>query len=162
MRAGLIQALGAMRKIIAAIAVSTICAAAYGHELTSAFPDNVQVSSEGATTTVEYCPDNTCEVFTLSGKSASLPLQDFALAYLFGVSEYVYLEPFQSSSSSLAVRTVLGRYKSDCPQQPARAAARCVVGLLAKRHAIQASFVRYDEGERNVVPISLAVYRHGT
>ena len=151
-----------MRNIIAAIVVSIACAAAHGHELTSAFPDTVQVSTKGTTITVEYCPDNTCEIFTLSGQPASLPLQDFAFAYLFGVSEYVYLEPFQSNSSSLAVRTVLGRYGNDCPQQPARAAARCVVGLLAKRHAIQASFVRYDEGERNVVPISLAGHRHGT
>ena len=161
-RIGLVQALGAMRKIIVAIAVSIICACAYGHELASAFPDSVQVSSEGTTTTVEYCPDNTCEVFTLSGQSASLPLQDFAFAYLYGVSDYVYLETFQSDSSSKSVQTVLGRYKSDCPQQPARAAARCVVGLLAERYAIQASFIRYDEGERNVVPISLAGYRHGT
>lgn len=151
-----------MKRIIAAIAVSTACMAAHGHELASAFPDNVQVSTKGTMTTVEYCPDNTCEVFTLSGRAASIPLQDFVFAYLFGVSEYVYLEPFQSNSSSPAVRTVLGRYRSDCPQQPARAAARCVVGLLAKRHAIQANFVRYDEGQRNVVPIPLAGYRHGS
>jgi len=124
--------------------------------------DSVRVSSKRGSTTVEYCPDNTCEVFVLLGASASLPVQDFAFVYLLGVSEYIYLEPFQSNESSPAVRAVLARYRSHCPQQPARTAARCVVGLLAKRHAIRASFVRYDEGERNVVPISLAGYRHGT
>ncbi|MFC5577018.1 hypothetical protein ACFPOA_03180 [Lysobacter niabensis] len=151
-----------MRKILAALLLSVVSLTSNAHELTSALGDSVQVSSKGSSTTVEYCPDNTCEVFTLSGASTSLPIQDFAFVYLFGVSEYIYLEPFQSNESSPAVQTVLARYRSDCPQQSARTAARCIVSLLAKRHAIQASFVRYDEGERNVVPISLTGYRHGT
>ncbi|MGA0611780.1 hypothetical protein [Caldimonas sp. KR1-144] len=151
-----------MRKIIAALAISIASTAVYGHELTSVFPDTVQVYTKGETTTVEYCPDNTCEVFTLSGRSASLPLQDFVLAYLYGVSDYVYLKAFQSNSSSPSVRSVLAKYRRDCPQPSTHAAARCVVTLLAKRHAIRATFVRYDEGERNVVPIPLDGYRHGT
>jgi hypothetical protein len=151
-----------MRQIFAALLLSVASMASHAHEVTAALGDAVRVSSKHGSTTVAYCPDNTCEVFALSGASSSRPIQDFAFAYLFGVSEYVYLEPFQSSGSSPAVRAVLARYHRDCPQQSARAAARCVVCLLAKRHAIQASFVRYDEGERNVVPISLAGYRHGT
>jgi hypothetical protein len=151
-----------MREIVAALLLLVAPLAAHAHELTSALGDAVRVSSKGGSTTVEYCPDNTCEVFALSGPSASLPIQDFAFVYLLGISEYIYLEPFQSNDSSPAIRAVLARYRRDCPQQSARVAAQCVVSLLAKRHAIQASFVRYDEGERNVVPISLAGYRHGT
>jgi hypothetical protein len=122
----------------------------------------VQATSSRESTTVEYCPDNTCEVFFLSGPSAALPVQDFAFAYLLGVSEYIYLEAFQSNGSAPVVQAVLSRYRKHCPQQTTNAAARCIVGLLARRHPIQASFVRYDEGERNVVAISLAGYRDDT
>jgi hypothetical protein len=151
-----------MREILAALVLLVAPLSSHAHELTSALGDAVRVSSNGGSTAVEYCPDNTCEVFELSGASASLPIQDFALVYLFGISEYVYLEPFQSNDSSPAIRAVLARYQSDCPHQSARVSARCVASLLAKRHAIRASFVRYDEGERNVVPIPLAGHRHGT
>ena len=150
-----------MRNILAVLLLVAAPLVSHAHELTSALGDAVRVSTKGGSTTVEYCPDNTCEVFELSGASASLPIQDFAFVYLFGISEYVYLKPFQSNDSSPAIRAVLARYQSNCPQPSARVAAGCVVSLLAKRHAIQARFVRYDEGERNVVPISLASYRHG-
>jgi hypothetical protein len=151
-----------MRKILTVLLLLVTPRVSHAHELTSALGDAVRVSTKGGSTTVEYCPDNTCEVFELFGASASLPIQDFAFVYLFGISEYVYLEPFQSNDSSPAIWAVLSRYRSDCSQQSARVSARCVASLLAKRHAIRASFVRYDEGERNVVPIPLAGYRHGT
>lgn len=151
-----------MRKLLAALLLLAAPLASHAHELTSVFGDMVQVTSSRGSTTVEYCPDNTCEVFTLSGPSAALSVQDFAFAYLLGVSEYIYLESFQSNGSAPAVQAVLSRYRKHCSQQSARAAARCIVGVLAKQHPIRASFVRYDEGERNVVPISLAGYRDGT
>ncbi|MGE8224371.1 MAG: hypothetical protein ACN6RK_01175 [Stenotrophomonas sp.] len=151
-----------MRKILAALLLLTTPLASHAHELTSTFGDTVQVTSSRGSTTVEYCPDNTCEVFTLLGPVAELTIQDFAFAYLLGVSEYIYLEAFQSSGTTPAVQAVLTRYRKHCSQQSSRAAARCIVGFLAKRHPIQASFVRYDEGEHNVVPISLAGYRDGT
>ncbi|MCF7223794.1 hypothetical protein [Marilutibacter chinensis] len=151
-----------MKKIFAALLLLAAPPASYAHELTSTFGDLVHVNSSRGSTTVEYCPDNTCEVFALSGPSAAPAVQDFAFAYLLGVSEYIYLEPFQSNGAAPAVQAVLSRYRKQCSQQSARAAGRCIVGVLAKRHPIRASFVRYDEGERNVVPISLAGFRDGT
>jgi hypothetical protein len=152
-----------MRKILVAfLLAATPAAVAHAHELGATFGDAVEVSYTGDETIVEYCPDNTCEVFALRGSSASLQLQDFAFAYLLGVSEYIYLMPFQAGAESPGTQAVLGRYHTTCPQLSAQEAARCVVGYLARKHPIQASFVRYDEGERNVVPIPLSGYRDGT
>ncbi|MCJ0826362.1 hypothetical protein MQC88_10435, partial [Luteimonas sp. 50] len=151
-----------MRKILATLLLAVVPVVSQAHELGAAFGDSVAVSSQGDLAIVEYCPDNTCEVFTLRGPSATLPLQDFAFAYLLGVSEYLYLESFQADTKSPAIRAVLGRYRSHCPQPPSPEAARCVVGYLASIYPIKASFVRYDEGERNVVPIPLEGFRHGT
>jgi hypothetical protein len=151
-----------MRKILAALFLFSAPLASHAHELASSFGDMVQVTSIRGSTTVEYCPDNTCEAFTLSGPSAALTIQDFAFAYLLGVSDYIHLEPFRSNPFEPSVQSVLSRYRKQCSQRSERAAARCIVGVLAKRHPIRASFVRYDEGERNAVPISLAGFRDGT
>jgi hypothetical protein len=152
-----------MGKLLASLLLALTPALSGAHELVSALgSDTVAVSSQGGATTVEYCPDNTCEVFVLSGASAPLPAQDFAFAYLLGVSGYIYLEPLQSGAAPPPVQAFLGRYRPHCPQPSTRQAARCIVGVLAKKHPVRASFVRYDEGERNVVPISLKAFRDGT
>jgi hypothetical protein len=142
-----------MRNILAAVLLISTPMVCQAHELGAIFGDSVTISSKGDLTTVEYCPDNTCEVFSLRAPSAALPLQDFAFVYLLGVSEYIYLKDFHANTGSPATRAVLGRYRTHCPQPVARVAARCIVGYLARKYPIQASFVRYDEGERNVVPI---------
>ena len=151
-----------MRNILAAVLLISAPVVCQAHEPGATFGDSVTVSSKGDLTTVEYCPDNTCEVFTVRAPSAALQLQDFAFVYLLGVSEYIYLEGFHANTDSPATRAVLGRYRAHCPQSVAREAARCVVGYLARKYPIQASFVRYDEAQRNVVPIPLDDYRHGT
>lgn len=151
-----------MKTLLVGLILSLSPMTIQAHELKSALGDAIRMSTRGDSTIVEYCPDNTCEVFTLAGASASTPLQDFAFAYLFSISKYAYLERFQSQGTAPAVRAVLARYRDPCPQRSSQAAARCIVGLLARRHAIRASFVRYDEGRRNATPISLARYRHGT
>ncbi len=132
------------------------------HELTDALGSDVAIVKTSKAVSVKYCPDNTCEVFTLKGSGAEKPIQDFAFAYLFSISDYIYLERFRTEEKSLNVQGVLSRYRSDCTQAQEKAAARCIVGLLAKRHPIQASFVRFDEGKNKSSPISLGAYRHGT
>ena len=151
-----------MRNILAAVLLISAPMVCQAHELGATFGDSVTISSKGDLATVEYCPDNTCEVFSLRASYAALPLQDFAFAYLLGVSEYIYLKDFRANTNSPATRAVLGRYRSHCQQSITRVAARCIVGYLARKYPIRASFVRYDEGERNVVPIPLGDHRHGT
>ena len=110
---------------------------------------------------VEYCPDNTCEVFSLrSGKDTASSLTDFAFAYLFAVSDYVYLAEFQSRTDLQEVTQLLRRYKSNCPQAAQKAAARCVAAWLAAKHPIRVTFVRFDEGRKYSEPVSLKALRN--
>jgi hypothetical protein len=146
------------------VTVSLLLCASYvsAHELTDSFPRDTQVTIRTDSIAVEYCPDNTCDLFTLDDPAGSQVLQDFAYAYLLGASTYIYLKPFQADVDSSATKSVLGRYSSHCPQEPLVQAARCVITYLLDKHPIRVSFVRYDEGERNVVPIAPEEFWHGT
>jgi hypothetical protein len=157
------QSLGAMRTLaVTFVALLGACNAVSGHELATAFSDSVKVLSTASSSSVEYCPDNTCEVFSLAGSSSLEILQDFAVAWLYGVSDYLVLKPLQVEPPSSPVAAVLARYRQHCPMVPGSESARCVVRVLASRYAIQVAFARYDEGRRTVVPVSLARFQHGT
>ena len=159
---GLTQALGAMKSILTAVSLLLCASCVSAHELTDSFPRDTQVTVEAESVTVEYCPDNTCDVFAIDDPTGSEVLQDFAYAYLLGASPYIYLQQFQADADSTATRSVLGRYSAHCPQEPLVQSARCVVMYLIDKHPIRVSFVRYDEGERNVVPIAPEEFWHGT
>lgn len=109
---------------------------------------------------VEYCPDNTCEVFSLRGKGARVALYEFTLAYLYSISGYTYLADFQSRTDLPEVTDLLARYQVNCPQPEPKAAAHCVAALLARKQPIRVNFVRYDEGVRFTEPVSLAGLRN--
>jgi hypothetical protein len=150
-------------KTLAALAASFLFSlASYAHELTDALGSDVALVKTSKVVSVKYCPDNTCEVFSLKDVGAENPIQDFAFAYLFSVSDYIYLEHFQAAGKSPSVQSVLSRYRSECTQSQEKLAARCVVSLLVNRYPITASFVRYDEGKKKSSPISLGAYRRGT
>ena len=151
-----------MRSILATVVLLLFASCVSSHELTDSFPRDTQVTVETESVTVEYCPDNTCDAFTIDDPMGSEVLQDFAYAYLLGTSSYIYLKQFQADAGSTATKSVLARYKSHCPQEPLAQAARCIVMYLMDKHSIRVSFVRYDEGERNVMPIAPEDFWHGT
>jgi hypothetical protein len=127
----------------------------YAHELVSAFQGEISVSTADGISTVEYCPDNTCEVFVLVGGSGPEILQDFAFAYLFGFSQYNYLQSFRADTQSSATQAVFARYRSYCPSISQTDTARCIFRHLLSKYEISATFVRYDEGKRSIEPIDL-------
>lgn len=126
--------------------------------ITQAVGPSVFIKNKGQV--VEYCPDNTCEVFSLRGKGTSGALYEFTLAYLYSVSGYTYLADFQSRTDLPEVTDLLARYQVKCPQPAPKAAAHCVTALLARKHPIRVNYVRYDEGGRFSEPVSLAGLRN--
>jgi hypothetical protein len=151
-----------MRSIFATVALLLCTSCISAHELTDSFPRDTQVIVQTDSITVEYCPDNTCNSFTIDDPAGSEVLQDFAYAYMLGASSYIYLKQFQTDTDSTATKSVLRRYNAHCPQEPLAQAARCIVMYLMDKHPIRVSFVRYDEGERSVVPITQEDFSHGT
>jgi len=80
--------------------------------------DTIKVQADMTGATVEYCPDNTCEVFRGQGEKKKLPVSDFAYLYLYYVSDYVMLlEVRKSHEARHAAEQLLNRIgKSTCDQ----------------------------------------------
>lgn len=95
---------------------------------------------------IRYCPDNTCESFRGARGANETDVADFALLYLWGVSQYVDLEPWQRSPVPAAVDATLRRRASQCQSRTPRTQLACTLSALAKSAGITVAFVRYDEG----------------
>lgn len=143
-----------MKTLIALACCVPLLAVSAPRQLTAANGPEVSMSFAHGRTVVEYCPDNTCERYSIKGEN-ELVLADFALAYLYGISEYVYLREFQARTDLPEVKALFKRYRTQCPQSTPRQAARCVAMTLARSNHIKASFVRYDEGAERVERISV-------
>jgi hypothetical protein len=115
----------------------------------------VHVDSTGAS--VEYCPDNTCEVFRSDNKQAESSVADFALLYLYYVSDYAALSEFRKSpeATRAAERFLNQLGKRGCTKTSRMETIKCVVRHLGRHHGISLLFVRYDEQVRKKVPKSL-------
>lgn len=106
---------------------------------------------------IEFCPDNTCDSI-LARRAVSLDsLKDFAFIYLYFFSDYYVLEEWRSNEGpTKRARAILSKpaYKS-CMKRTEVESARCFLRWLGRGGQVSLYFVRYDEGERNVVPTNL-------
>ena len=114
--------------------------------------DSIEINRTGSHIEVEFCPDNTCEIFRAPANSSMKKLNDFVYLYLFYASGYTYLEmsitdspPFRKSGRKYA-SSVLRRNASGCKQTDELELASCILRSLANENGIQVAFVRYDEG----------------
>ena len=104
---------------------------------------------------VRYCPDNTCDVFE-AGKGHTAEVEDFALVYLWYVSEFYPLSAWRKGPAPARLHSVVEEHSVSCPPSGETSRAKCALLDLAKVGAIQLSFVRYDEGAENKVPLQLS------
>jgi hypothetical protein len=106
---------------------------------------------------VEFCPDNTCEVFRSLGKQNKSPVADFSYLYLYYVSDYAALSEVRKSPEAkrVAERLLSQIAKPACAPASHIETVKCVLRHLAKRHSISLTFVRYDEQVRSAGPMDL-------
>jgi len=104
---------------------------------------------------VRYCPDNTCEAFGGKRGAKATDVADFALLYLWGVSQYAYLEPWQKGQPPVALARALKRHAGACPSQTGRTQLACTLRALGQTARITVSAVRYDEGAEAEVKVNL-------
>jgi hypothetical protein len=118
------------------------------------FGGAIKVQADMTGATVEYCPDNTCEVFRVQGELKKSPVSDFAYLYLYYVSDYATLsEVRKSHEAKHAAEQLLTQIrKSTCDEVSQIETIKCVLRQLAKRHSISLVFARYDEEVRIEVP----------
>jgi len=106
---------------------------------------------------IEFCPDNTCDFILARRKVLADSLKDFAFIYLYFFSDYYVLEEWRRGDEpAKRVRGILSNpaYES-CVRRTDEESARCLLRWLSREGQIRLYFVRYDEGERNVVPKNL-------
>lgn len=124
--------------------------------LASAFPDSLRIKNHGRL--LEFCPDGTCDGFVVSGTMPISTLKDFAYLYEYYFSDYTFLDEWRGSAKAKnTAESVLSKPEySGCKGDVGREAARCVLLSLSRGGRVKLIFVRYDEGERNVVRRDLA------
>ena len=86
-------------------------------------------------------------------------LKDFAYLYVYFFSDYlVYLPEWRDRDGSkhTAERVLSKPEYLTCKSDNSRDAARCVLLRLSRNGKIKLLFIRYDEGQRNVVPENVA------
>ena len=124
--------------------------------LMKAFPKTVELKNNGRL--LEFCPDGTCDGFVTSGNVSAATLRDFAYLYVYFFSDYTILEDWRSSeeATKTAERVLAQPEYLTCKNAEKREAARCVLRELSRNGRINLIFVRYDEGQRNVVRENIA------
>jgi len=122
--------------------------------LKSALGDSIEIPSSSSPL-LRYCPDNTCETFRAPRKADSQRLADFALLYLWYVSQYYVLKDWHAGPVPEQVHVVRKQYSGGCRSEGEIAHAKCALLSLASTAAIRVTFVRYDEGAENKVPVDL-------
>jgi hypothetical protein len=101
---------------------------------------------------IEYCPDETCEIFAARKHASCEELSDFLLLYVRYFSDYAYLDDSPSWRSrpetAGAVAKVLAKPPyAACPRENP---AVCVLSAARKRYGLIAYFSRFDEGANHV------------
>jgi len=106
---------------------------------------------------LEYCPDNTCERFGSVIGVSKEELVDFGFLYLFFFGDYIYLEQWRQFGDHRKTATEIlnkveysrfsGAYEVNKAKQ--------ILLHLSRGDRIRVIFIRYDEGEKAVSPISL-------
>jgi hypothetical protein len=105
--------------------------------------------------TIEYCPDNTCESFSMPSKYPTEILSDFVYLYLYFISDYYYLTDFKRNVSRGQVTKIILRNKKSTQKNEQLQDAKEIIESLAKEYSIIVTLVRYDESKRNEVIVDI-------
>ncbi len=97
---------------------------------------------------VSYCPDQTCDVIRAPGTTSSKTMSDFALIYLYYVSDYAYLKDFVLRARPHVLKA-LERNNGNCRRSSEFARAACVLSTVARKNGMKFRLQRYDEGRMN-------------
>ena len=102
-------------------------------------------------TEIQYCPDNTCEIFRSMEKTTTKEnISDYAYLYLLHKSTYIYLSNSLHGKSAFHITgkefgdTLINNLASYCPTS--QITPDCILSGMAQKLKITTHFGRYDEG----------------
>jgi len=120
-------------------------------QLQERFPDSIKIHTDKRQS-LEFCPDNTCDLFVTKRSTSVRQLSDFALLYLFFFSDYFVLADWRAEDAAKgSVAEVLKKYQGDkCANNSDEVTAQCLLRNWAARSAIRLYWVRFDERGRHL------------
>ncbi len=120
-------------------------------EIAKNFPDSIRVKN--GISTIEFCPDNTCDAFAAKRQNSSEGLKEFAYLYVFFYSDYYVLDNWRNKETAKAIvkHTLSKPQYQSCNKASEEDAAQCILIQLGRREQIKLMAVRYNERKRNVV-----------
>lgn len=123
-------------------------------ELVRLLDSDISTATSNGTITIEYCPDNTCESFSMQTINPDERLSDFVFLYLYFVSDYYYLDNFRKKVEPEQVTKIIVRNSQDKNKKQLES-SKHIMEALVDKYSIKAKFVRYDEHKRNEVDMNL-------
>ena len=91
-----------------------------------------------------YCPDNTCDNFSMPFFPDQELFYDFVLMYLYYKSGYIYLKGVKEKYWMEHIDDIALKYISGLTGSPSEKHIDCVLKSMAQRHDIQVNFIRFD------------------
>lgn len=125
-------------------------------EINKSFPDSLHVEANDQRT-IEFCPDNTCDLFVGTKRIPSEKLMDFAYIFIYYFSDYYVLEEWRGRDEPLQIaRKILEKplYKL-CKKDLDKETARCVLRRLSQQAQIKLYEVRHDEKARRIKRVKI-------
>jgi hypothetical protein len=125
-------------------------------EIKRSFPETLKVKLNPVKS-IEFCPDNTCELIVAKKGVCIDNLKDFAYLYIYFFSDYFVLDDWRKSKkAALVAEKILSKPKYQwCKNSDQQRTARCILRHLSKKGRIELYAVRYDENERSLVNIEI-------
>lgn len=119
-------------------------------------PEGTLIRGDLISTSALYCPDNTCEVLKFKEPVNNSIANDVLWSYLFGVSDYIYLESWRPLQKNRAFEFIkdYGQSKK-MPLSNIKALKKYVKEIHKKsfKDLYSSEFSRCDEGKKMIVPL---------
>lgn len=117
--------------------------------------NDISRTTKSGVTVIEYCPDNTCESFSIASGKPQEKLGDFVYLYLYFVSDYHVLDDFRKKVDPTQVSEIIQHNIREYDRGNQINSAKAVMEMLVYKYSIKANFVRYDELKKNEVAIDI-------
>ncbi len=124
--------------------------------LSSDFGSAITLNASGSIS-IEYCPDNTCQLFTAKKSVTEKELKDFVYLYMYFFSDFNSLKEWRTKANS--VETLRGIFNESgnlrCTSKVEVDIARCILKKLSTEKKIQIYDIRYDEGKKHKTLVNI-------
>lgn len=141
------------------IAASVMAMATDSGKYLASLPEGPVVVERGNNYwSVNYCPDNTCDLIQVSTSLKEDEVRSLALGFFIYFSGYIYLNQWQEEARRNESMQMELRLLSTprCHFRDGKQLVKCRFRELASKGKLKVFFVRFDEGKRSAKQLRLS------